>query len=70
MENKDTVIIVIVIILILSAFSLSGRWYGMMGGFYSGFGYMHLFGWLLMTLFVIALIMSIIWLIKQLEGKK
>ena len=77
MKNKNMTIIIILTIILIFIIPLFGgygmmgfRNYGMMGGFYSGFGYMPLFGWLLMTLFAAALILFIIWLIKQLGGKK
>lgn len=63
----------IVAIFLLSAL-LTPRGYGMMG-MLSGFGYgsMMLFGWLFGVLLLVALILIIVWLWKQIEkdeGKK
>ena len=54
MENKDLIIIIIAIVLALLLFS----GFGMMTGFFG-------FGWIIMILVVIALVLFIVWLIKQ-----
>lgn len=47
--------------------------HGMMGGFYGGmiggFG-MGFFGWIFMILIIVALILFIVWLIKQIQEPK
>jgi uncharacterized membrane protein len=46
-----------------------GMWGGMTGGYGLGVG---IFSWLISTLFIIALVLLVIWLIKQIQngGKK
>jgi len=39
------------------------------GGMMSGFGSMWLFGWLFMTLITVALVLFIVWLVRQLQKK-
>lgn len=41
----------------------------MMGGFYSGIFGMGFFGWIFMLLVVVALVLFIVWLVKQLQEK-
>ena len=61
-DNKTNWIIgIIALIVILFVIGLSGNGYGMMG---SG---MWIFGWLFMSLIFIALILFIVWLIKQIQ---
>lgn len=44
-----------------------GMW-GMMSGFYgTGFSGMWMFGWIFMGLVVVALVLLIVWLIKQIQ---
>ena len=50
-------------------YGMMGRSYSMMSGFYGGFGTMWIFGWLIMMLGVIALILFILWLFKELNNK-
>ena len=40
---------------------------GMMSGFYGGFGFMWLFGWVFMILVIVTLILFIVWLFKQIQ---
>lgn len=68
--------------LVLSGFILSmislvsadagDGYYGMMGGMMgSGWGYgMMGFGWLISVLVIVVLVLLIVWLIKQIGGKK
>ena len=68
-KNNEYNILIIVIVVILALFLFSG--FGMMGfggmmGNYS-FSGMWIFGWIFMTLIVVALVLFIIWLIKQLQ---
>lgn len=83
MKNSDSNLIISVLaaLLILFAFTSVGRMgygdyggmmnygYGMMSGGY-GFGGMYIFGWLIMTLVLIALVLFIMWLIKQISGER
>ena len=50
----------------MMGFGTSG--YGF-GGMMSGFGSMWIFGWLFMTLVIVALVLLIVWLIKQIQKK-
>ena len=76
MKNDNTALIVVVVVLAIFLFSGFGMMgfgnYGMMSGFYGGFGSMWLFGWIFMSLTLVALVLFILWLIKQLnlEGKR
>ena len=52
----------------------SNDYYGhhsMMGGFHSNYGMfvMYFFGWIIMILVIVALVLLIMWLFKQLEAK-
>jgi uncharacterized membrane protein len=68
MKNENLVIGIIVLALILLFFGGFGMmgWgsYGMMGYAWPG---MWLFGWLFMALIIVALVLLIAWLIKQLK---
>ena len=75
MEDNNLIIgiiIAVAVFLLLGMFGFGGMMgsgYGMMGGF--GFGSMWIFGFLFMALILIALVLFILWLVKQLqEGKK
>ena len=68
-KNNEYNILIIVIVVILALFLFSG--FGMMGfggmmGNYS-FSGMWIFGFLFMALILVALVLFIIWLIKQLQ---
>ncbi len=70
-KEDNTLIIVIGVVLTLFLFGGFGMMGfggmgGMMGGFYSGFG-MSLFGWLFRILGIIALVLFIVWIIKQIQ---
>ena len=72
MKEKNTLTIAMVIILgflLLGGFGMVGfaGMGGMMGTFNYGFGGMWIFGWLFMSLIVIALVLFIAWLIKQIQ---
>ncbi len=76
-EMKDNnnlligIIIAVAVFLLLGMFGFGGMMgsgYGMMGGF--GLGSMWIFGFLFMALILVALVLFILWLIKQLQDKK
>jgi len=71
MTENNTWIIVIIAIAILfflfSGFGMGG-FGGMMGNY--SFSGMWIFGFLFMALILVALILFIVWLIKQLQDKK
>ncbi len=64
------IVIAVVVFLLLGMFSFGEMMggYGMMGGF--GFGSMWIFGFIFMALILIALVLFIMWLIKQLQDDK
>ena len=68
------IIISVAVFLLLGMFGFGGMMggnYGMMGNWGYGFGGMWIFGFLFMALILVALILFILWLIKQSqEGKK
>lgn len=72
-ENNTALIVIVAVLLfvVMSSFGMMGfgRYggYGMMGGYYGGFGGMWLFGWLFMGLVFIALILAILWLVRQIS---
>jgi len=75
MENNNDllvgIIIAVAVFLLLGMFGFGGMMdggYGMMGNWAYGFGYMWIFGFLFMALILVALILFIIWLVKQLQG--
>ena len=64
------IIIAVVVFLLLGMFGFGGMMngrYGMMGNWTYGFGWMWIFGSLFMTLILVALVLFIFWLIKQLQ---
>ena len=66
------IIIVVVVFLLFGMFGFGG-WTGgcMMGNWNYGFGGMWIFGFLFMALILVALVLFILWLIKELQdGKK
>ena len=70
MKNDNTLIIVVIIILVLflfGGFGMMGFGGGMINSFYGGFGFMW-FGWLFMILITIALVLFILWIVKQLQN--
>ncbi|MBS3099497.1 hypothetical protein J4462_04755 [Candidatus Pacearchaeota archaeon] len=75
-ENNIALAVVIALVILLAISGLGTRGFsnwgmgGMMPGFYGGFGFMWLFGWLIMILVMVALFLFILWLIKQLQGDK
>ena len=76
MENNNNLIIGIVVaiavFLLFGMFGFGGMMggYGMMGNWGYGFGGMWIFGALFMTLILVALILFILWLAKQLQNDK
>jgi uncharacterized membrane protein len=74
-DNMNTALIVIVVVLLalilFGGFGMMGigNWgYGhMMSGFYGGFGTMWLFGWFFMILVIVALVLFIVWMVKQIQ---
>jgi len=73
--NKNNNTIFIVIIIILAVLLFGGFGYGMMGfnGWNMGsmmYGFNYGIGWLVMILIVVALVLFILWLVKQLQGGK
>jgi len=75
MKNNNNliigIIIAVVVFLFLGMFGFGGMMggvYGMMGNWGYGFGGMWIFGFLFMTLILVALILFILWLIKQLQN--
>ena len=73
-ENNAVIVAVIVllILLIFGGFGMMGfgNYGGMMNWGYGGFGTMWIFGWLIMSLVVIALVLFIMWLVKQLQNSE
>ena len=64
------IIIAVAVFLLLGMFGFGGMMgggYGMIGNWSYGLGGMWIFGFLFMTLILVALILFIIWLIKQLQ---
>jgi len=61
-NNLAWIIIVVLVVLLFSGF-------GMMG-FPFGFNMMYSFGWLFMILVLVALVLFIVWLIKEILNKK
>ena len=64
------IVIAVAVFLLLGMFGFGGMMgssYGMMGNWGYGFGGMWIFGFLFMALILIALVLFIFWLIKQLQ---
>ena len=75
MKDNNNLIIGIVIavaaFLLLGMFSFGGMMgsgYSMMGNWNYGFGGMWIFGFLFMALILVALVLFILWLVKQLQN--
>jgi len=66
------IIIAVVVFLILGMSGFGGMMggYGMMGNLGYGFGGMWIFGFLFMTIILVALVLFILWLVKQLQEDK
>ena len=67
------IIIAVAVFLLLGMFGFGGMMgggYGMMGNCGYGFGGMWIFGFLFMTLILVALVLFILWLVKQLQEDK
>jgi len=75
-NNLITLIIVIAAVILLfggfgmMGFGNYGSYGGMMGNWGYGFGGMWIFGWLFMVLVSVALVLFIIWMVKQLQSNK
>ncbi|NCN99400.1 hypothetical protein GW923_04455 [Candidatus Pacearchaeota archaeon] len=71
MEDNNliiSVIIAVAVFLLLGMFGFNGMMNGgMMGNWSYGFGGMWIFGFLFMTLILVALVLFILWLIKQIQ---
>ncbi|MEK6913008.1 MAG: hypothetical protein AABX26_03585 [Nanoarchaeota archaeon] len=72
-NNNDLligIIIAVAVFLLLGVFGFGGMMsgsYGMMGNWGYGLGGMWIFGFLFMILILVALVLFILWLIKQLQ---
>ena len=65
------IVIAVAVFLLLGMFGFGGMMggsYGMMGNLGFGFGGMWIFGFLFMALILVALILFILWLVKQLQS--
>lgn len=73
MKNNDSfiwIIIAIAALLLVGSFGFGGFGYGMMGMMYGTYGSgMMFFGWLFGVLTLVALVLLIIWLYKQIQKK-
>ena len=73
-ENNNLlmgIVIAVAVFLLLGMFGFGGMMgggYGIMGNWGYGFGGMWIFGFLFMALILVALILFILWLIKQLQN--
>ncbi|MEK6888845.1 MAG: hypothetical protein AABW80_01925 [Nanoarchaeota archaeon] len=79
MKNSETITTVVIVLLLVIIFSGLFGGFGMMGysGYggmmnwtYPGFGFMWIFGSLFMILILVALVLLIAWLVKQLGNGK
>ena len=74
MKNENNlitvIVVVVVVVLLFGGFGMGGYGWagGMMGNSNYGFGGMWMFGWLFMILITIALVLFIIWIVKQLQN--
>ncbi|MEK6854850.1 MAG: hypothetical protein AABX73_01375 [Nanoarchaeota archaeon] len=55
-------------LLLIPSSGMMGYGYGMMGGF--GYGGIPIFGFIIMILLITALILFIVWIVRQLEGDR
>jgi uncharacterized membrane protein len=73
MEKNNSlmwVVIAAVALLLLISFGFRGAGYGMMGMMYGSYGYgMLFFGWIFGILSLVAVVLFIVWIVKQLEKK-
>ena len=72
-ENNNLlmgIVIAVAVFLLLGMFGFSGMMggYGMMGNWNYGFGGRWIFGFLFMALILVALVLFILWLVKQLQS--
>ena len=72
MKTKNLLVILFVSLISLSFVSAQQYncpGFGMMGGYgYSGIGYV--FGWIFMILALVALVLFIVWLVKQIQNNE
>ncbi|MDO8467863.1 MAG: hypothetical protein Q7S56_02870 [Nanoarchaeota archaeon] len=69
-DNNNLIIGIVIAVAVFLLFGMFG-FGGMMGNWGYGFGGMWIFGFLFMTLILVALVLFILWLVKQLqEGKE
>ena len=68
-ENNNLLIGIIIAVAVFLFFGMFG-FGGMMGNVGYGFGGMWIFGFLFMTLILVALVLFILWLVKQLQDDK
>ncbi len=67
MKNNETALIILIILIVIFLFSGVGMMgFGGMMNWGTGFNFMW-FGWIFMTLIIIALVLFIFWLIKQIQ---
>lgn len=64
------VVLAVAAFLLLFGFGFQGAGYGMMGMMYGSYGSgMMFFGWIFGTLIITALVLFIVWLVKQIQKK-
>ncbi len=67
------IVVAVAVFLLLGMFGFGGMMgggYGMMGNWGYGFGAMWIFGFIFMALILVALVLFILWLVKQLQADK
>ena len=71
-NNEYNILIIVIIAIIILFFLFSGFGMGGFGGMMGNYSFsgMWIFGFLFMALILVALILFIVWLIKQLQDKK
>ena len=71
MKDNSTIAVIVIAVVLFFLLSGSMMWFPFMGGM--GYGYynggMNVFGWIFMSLVLIALVLLIAWLIKQIQKK-
>ncbi len=73
MKNKKDnslmwIVIAVAVLVLFGTFGFSGIGYGMRGMMYGNYGYgMMFFGWIFSILILVALVLFITWLIKQIQ---
>ena len=65
------IVVAVAAFLLIGSFGFGGAGYGMMGMMYGNYGSgMMFFGWIFGVLILVALILFIMWLIKQIQSNK